>query len=131
MYKKTHRLQHKTEKERRQNPRLERNFILSYFDKARPQTKFELTQLKNIGKGGMCFVTSQKFEPGTKMELELKTPYLAEATYLEGRVLESHEKVEGMLYETRLQFEFLDPKGEFLLAKLIEFFVKGEKGAHE
>ncbi len=131
MFKKVFKSQNKTPEERRQHPRLEKNFILYYFDKARPDLKFELTQLKNISKGGACFVTSQRFEPGTKIGLELKTPYLAEATYLEGIVLESHEKVKDMLYQTRLKFEFLDPKGEFLLSKLIEFFVNEDKSVHE
>lgn len=119
------------EHERRKDERICKNFILSYFEKSRPQEKYELTQLKNIGKGGMCFVTSRKFEPGTQINIELHTPYLAETTYLEGVVRESHEKAKDLLYETRLQFECLDPQAEFLLAKLIEFFLNGEKGTHE
>ena len=95
--------------ERRNYVRIKKNFILSYFDKDRPDEKYEITQLKNISMGGMCYVTSRKFNYGTSMGIELKTPYLSDTTYLEGVVLESHEKVKNMLYETRLQFNFLDP----------------------
>ena len=116
--------------ERRKNRRIQKHFILAYFEKDHPEHRYELTQLKNIGHGGMCFVTSRQFAVGAKIGIELKTPYLAETTYLEGKVLESHEKVRSMIYETRLEFEFLDPEGEFLLAKLIEFFKNGEGGGH-
>ena len=114
--------------ERRKSKRIRKNFILSYFEKNFPQRRYELTQLKNIGRGGMCFITSKQFETGIKIGIELKTPYLAEATHLEASVLESHEKVKNMIYETRVKFESLDPEGEFLLAKLIEFSASGENG---
>jgi len=73
--------------------------------------------------GGMCFVTTRQFMPATKLGIDLKTPYLADTTYLEGMVHQSHEKVNNMLYETRLEFTSLKPDAEFLLAKLIEYFV--------
>src|SRR3990167_910362 len=122
--------ENKMDQERRRSQRIRKHFILSYFEKDYPDRRYELTQLKNISHGGMCFITSQKFNPGVKLGIELKTPYVAETTYLEGVVLESHEKIRSMIYETRLKFEFLDPQGEFCVAKLIEFFVNGENGGH-
>ena len=113
--------------ERRKYKRISKHFILTYFDKGNPSQKKEITQLKNISMGGICFVTSQRFDSGTQMGVELKTPYLADTTYLEGVVLESHEKVMDLIYETRLKFEFLNPQAEFLLAKLIEFFINEER----
>ena len=118
------------DQDRRRSRRIRKHFILSYFEKEHPDCRHELTQLKNISHGGMCFITSQKFNLGIKLGIELKTPYVAETTYLEGVVLESHEKVRNMIYETRLKFESLDPQGEFLVAKLIEFFVNGESDSH-
>ncbi len=122
--------ENKMDQDRRSSKRIRKHFILSYFEKEYPDRRYELTQLKNISHGGMCFITSQKFNPGTRLGIELKTPYVAETTYLEGIVLESHEKVRNMIYETRLKFEFLDKQGEFWVAKLIEFFVNGENGSH-
>ena len=122
--------ENKMDQERRRSQRIRKHFILSYFEKDYPDRRYELTQLKNISHGGMCFITSQKFNPGVKLGIELKTPYVAETTYLEGVVLESHEKIRSMIYETRLKFEFLDPQGEFWVAKLIEFFVNGESDSH-
>lgn len=121
----------RTGPERRQHPRIKKNFILSYFDPARPDQKFEITQLKNISLGGMCFITGRSFDTPAKLGIELKTPYLAGTTYLEGVVLESHEKMKGKIYETRLRFTLLDTEAKVLLEKLKEFFVNGKGHAYE
>ncbi len=108
--------------ERRQHPRIKKNFILSYYEAGNPSAKKEISQLKNISVGGICFVTPDSFRPNTKMIIELKTPYLAGTTHLEGTVLESHEKVVNVLYETRLIFEKLTPQAEAILIKIVEYF---------
>ena len=113
--------------EKRRYKRISKSFILSYVDKNNSREKFEITQLKNISMGGLCFITTKAFPAGTILGIELKTPYLSDTTYLEGKVLESHEKVTGILYETRVELSFLDTQAEFLMAKLIEFFVNGDK----
>ncbi len=104
---------------------------MTYFPISNPEDKADITQLKNISLGGMCFITTRNFTPSTILGVELNTPYLSETTYLEGTVLESHEKVKKMIYETRLQFSSLKPEAEFLLSKLIEFFVNEDNGRHE
>lgn len=112
--------------DRRQYKRISKNFILSYFFKDKPTEKIEITQLKNISMGGMCFITSKHFMPSTLLGIELKTPYISEITYLEGEVLESQEKIKNMIYETRLQFTSLNENAKFLLTKLIEYFLSEE-----
>lgn len=110
-------------KERRRYERIKKNFILSYFDQANPEHKIEITQLKNISLGGMCFITGQSYEPSTKLGIELKTPYLAGITHLKGTVVGSQEKMKGKIYETRLQFEPIETEAKVLLEKLIDLFV--------
>jgi len=117
--------------ERRQYQRIEKNFILTYFEKENPSVRIELTQLKNISKGGLCFITTKAFLPSTRLGLELRTPYLSETTYLEGVVLESRPKIEGIIYETRLQFEELNPQGDFLISKMMEVFMNGGSSTYE
>ncbi len=112
--------------ERRRHKRIKKNFILTYFDVSNPSQRFEITQLKNISKGGICFITTRSFIASTKIGIELKTPYLSGTTYLEGSVLESHEKIKNLLYETRLQFTSVEPQAEFLLNKVVEYFANGE-----
>ena len=113
--------------ERRRHVRINKNFIMTYCQKSNPRKKIEITQLKNISLGGMCFITTQKFEPSTPLQIELKTPYITDTTILEGIVLESQEKTKNMLYETRLQFVYLNTEAQYLLTQLMEYFINGEK----
>ncbi len=108
--------------ERRSSKRIKKHFLLSYYAKDNPEEKFEMTQLKNISLGGMCFVTTRAYPQGTVLGIDLNTPYLSETTYLEGVVLASHEKAKGILYDTRLQFVGLTSEAKFLLKRLIDFF---------
>jgi hypothetical protein len=110
--------------ERRRYKRIRKHFILSYFELANPTVRYDASQLKNISLGGMCFVTAKPFPIGTLLGVELKTPFMAELTHLEGSVLESHEKLKNIIYETRLQFENLTPQAEFILSRLIQYFEK-------
>ena len=117
--------------ERRKYIRIKKNFILSYYNKKTPDAKHEISQLKNISLGGMCFVTARYYQPTTKLAVELKTPYLSGTTFLDGTVLESHEKVANILYETRLAFDPLTPQAELVLNKIIDYFKEGIKKSNE
>ena len=116
----------KPKQDRRRYIRIKKSFLLTYFDKSQPGKKFEITQLKNISLGGMCFITSHGFDPATELSIELKTPYLAETTHLTGVVLESHEKMKNRIYETRLEFKDLDTEAKILLEKLMSYFLNGK-----
>lgn len=117
-------------KERRQYIRIKKNFVLTYFIKDDPADRHEISQLKNISEGGMCFVTTEALKSSQVLGIELRTPYLSDTTFIEGVVLQSHEKVKDMIYETRLRFEKLDHQAEFLLQKLVEIFTQ-EEGKNE
>ena len=110
--------------ERRRYVRIERHFIISYYDKNDPDVKHNISQLKNISMGGMCFIASQKYDPNTKMGIELKTPFLAAMVHVEGTVLESREKAVNLIYETRLAFDALSKEAEIVLKKIVETFQK-------
>ena len=115
--------------ERRHYIRIEKHFVISYYDKEDPQIRQNVSQLKNISLGGMCFVTASKYNPGTQMGVELKTPYVSDMVHVDGTVLESHEKIPNMIYETRLRFENLSTQAQLVLQKIIETLSKlsGEK----
>lgn len=117
--------------ERRKHLRIKKNFIMSYYLEGEPSVRYKVTQLKNISKGGMCFITAQQYAKGTRLIVELRTPYLVDITRMEGTVLESHEKLSEIIYETRIQFGALTPPAEFLISKLEELFKKGIQGSHE
>ena len=113
-------------RERRQHKRVDKNFILKYFDLSHPKEKHEITQLKNISQGGLCFISSIMIAVNSKLGIELKTPYISTTTYLQGIVLESHDKVAGILYETRLRFENLDNQSSLILKELMEYISNTE-----
>ena len=113
-------------RERRKYIRIKKSFIISYHNKQSPSVKHEISQIKNISLGGSCFITSSYCEPSMKMGIELKTPYLAGTVHLDGTILDSHEKIPDLLYETRIVFEKLTTQAEFVLNKIVEYF-KEEK----
>ena len=112
--------------ERRKYKRIKKHFILTYFDRNDPLSRYSASQLKNISLGGMCLITSKAFEPLAILEIELKTPYLSELVHVEGRVLESNEKIKDIIYETRLEFIFVSDQARLVLDKIIEHFQKEE-----
>ena len=76
----------------------------------------------------MCFVTSSGYTPKVVLVIDLKTPYLADPTTLEGTVLGSKEMISNILYETRVSFSKLSPQAEFVIKKIIENFKGLERG---
>lgn len=108
--------------ERRAHRRVKKHFLLRYFTVEKPEEKIDLTQMKNISHGGMCFITAQEFPVGTKMGVELNTPFLTDVTHLTGIVRGSVEKTRDLIYETRLEFDDLNADAQFVLNKLMEFF---------
>ena len=112
--------------ERRQYKRINKNFVVSYYSLATADLKYQATQIKNVSLGGVCLITEKSFPSESKIGIELRTSILAEPAYLEGVVLESHERIKGVIYETRIKFSNVPPSSEFVLTKLIEHFGKEE-----
>jgi hypothetical protein len=112
--------------ERRKHVRVDRNFILTYFDKRAPTVKNEITQLRNISRGGMCFVATKPFELSTVLTIEMRTPFTTGSVTLEGTVLESRERIKGLIYDIRLQFQNLPPQANDILEKIEYYGVRGK-----
>ena len=70
----------------------------------------------------MCLITAKQYDEGTMLGIELKTPFLTGLTHLEGKVLESKEKIRDIIYETRLEFQDLCENSKNVLEKTIEHF---------
>lgn len=124
-------VKNKNNDERRRYQRINKKFILSYFERSNPSQKFEITQLKNISLGGMCFIASRPLELSSNLQIELRTPYLSDRTHFDGKVLESHEKVRDMIYEIRTEFNELNSQAKFLIEKLMEVFLNDSEGNNE
>ena len=106
---------------RRKHVRIYRNYILSYHLKGKGNIKYEMSQVNNISRGGINFTVTAPFEKGGDLVIEMKTPFLNDHVTLQGTVLESREKVEGLLYEIRVQFHGLTPEAEEILLKIEQY----------
>ena len=76
-------------------------------------------------------MTTKAISPKKMIGVNLRTPYISDVTYVEGEVLESHDKVKNILYETRMRFVNLTPEAEFVIGKLMDYFLNGEKEGNE
>jgi hypothetical protein len=108
-------------KERRQFIRIKKNYIIRFCEKSNPSLKFEVSQVENISKGGLCFTSTMPFEDGADIAIELRTPYVADTIYLEGHVLNSKETVKGLLYANRLKFHDVSSESEDVLDKIEKY----------
>ena len=110
--------------ERRQHARIYKNYILFLFEKDNPDQKIEVSQITNISRGGICFVSTESFNPGTHLRLQLKTPYLADPLELEGLVLGSREKIFKMIFEIRLTFKNVSTQAQEVLLRIEQYTQK-------
>lgn len=107
--------------ERRRHIRVDRNFILTYFNKHTPHVKNEITQLRNISKGGLCFVATQSFQVSAELIIEMRTPFTTGTVLFEGIVLESRERIKNLIYDVRLEFRNVQPAAMEILEKIEQY----------
>jgi hypothetical protein len=108
-------------KERRQFIRIKKNYIIRFCAKSNPALKFEVSQVENVSKGGLCFTSTIKFTEGDDLAIELRTPYVADTIYLEGHILHTHETIKGLLYSNRLKFHDVSPQSADVLEKIEKY----------
>lgn len=108
----------KSFKERRAHVRIYRNFILSYREKGKLITDHNVSQVNNVSKGGLNFCSTHPLKQGVTILIDLKTPFLADPTRLEGVVLECREKVPELIYEVRVQFQKISDQALIALEKI-------------
>lgn len=113
--------------ERRKFFRVKRNFVVRVYQKGLSQTKYEVSQIENVSKGGMCFSSSILFKQGDILEIELRTPYISDVVHLEGIVLQCQDKVRGVIYHVRVQFQNLTKNSQDMLEKIEKYNSKGSE----
>ena len=114
----------KPNKEQRKHQRIYRNFILSYHPVSDPSKKMDVSQINNISQGGVNFSVSQPVLNQEILMMDLKTPFLGDHLALQGIVLECREKVSGLIYEVRVQFQNLPIASKEILAKIEKYTLK-------
>ncbi len=106
--------------ERRKHPRLNVNFVISYkIDET--ADIHDLTQSKNVSRGGMLLTTNRPFKKGTHLVMYIRFPFFPKKIEIVGEVVESKEVIKNLIYDTRIKFFGLEEK---LLEALEEFVLK-------
>jgi hypothetical protein len=112
--------------DRRKYVRVYRNFIISYKLKDDSQIH-EMSQVNNISKGGINFTSTVVLNAGAEVVIELKTPFLSDNIHLIGTVLESKEKIRGLIYAVRLEFKNPSEPALEILTKIEQYASQQEK----
>ena len=109
--------------ERRKDPRVTARFIVSYriLEEA---DNVDVSQTKNLSLGGMLLTTNRRFDPGTNLALEIRLPFDPNPIMLIARVLESHQVIQDLIYDTRLQFLAVDDKHRHVINKTVDYYIK-------
>ena len=109
--------------ERRKDPRLTVNFIVSYRIEKSAES-FDLSQTKNLSQGGMLLTTNKAFDIGTRLAMILRFPLVPQKIEMTGIVIESKEVVRDIIYETRIHFLDLDKDFFYKLGEFIKEHLK-------
>lgn len=112
--------------ERRKSKRLRRHFVIAYrVHKA--GAEYDLSQIKNISKGGLRFTTSRQYSSGAVLSIELRTPISRDRIKLLGKVVASEVLMDGLIYDTRVTYIDMDKDTEVLIEKIIQYLSQIEK----
>ncbi len=109
--------------ERRKCPRIGVHFIVSYRI-VEEADNMDISQTKNISLGGMLLTTNRQFNLGTKLALEIRLPFDPDPIMFIGAVLESHQIIKDLIYDTRLEFIAVDDKHKNVIQKTVDYYLK-------
>jgi len=112
--------------ERRRYPRIHRNFVVSYRVYGDPDN-VDISQTKNLGEGGMLLTTNRPFVRGTILAIEIRLPFMDTPIRLLGRILESKEIIPNLIYETRLNFSYMDEHSKDFVKSTVSYFIRKEQ----
>lgn len=108
--------------ERRRHPRVTGRFMVSY--RILDENSLDFTQSKNISQGGMLLTTNRQFAEGVCLAVEIRLPFERTPIMLIGRVVESMEITQDLIYDTRLEFLSVDESHRKVLEKTVAYYLK-------
>jgi len=112
---------HNSSDERRKDPRIYRNFIMSYHEKGKSAKTHDVSQVNNVSKGGVNFSSTHPLKKEAILTVELKTPFISDSLILDGFVVDCREKIAGMIYEVRLKFQDIPSEALVVLEKIEKY----------
>lgn len=93
--------------ERREYPRTDGRFIISYRIKE-ISDDYDLTQTKNVSKGGILITTNRFFGTGVVLKMTIRFPFVQQKIEATGEVVKCKEVIRNIIYETSIKFLDLD-----------------------
>lgn len=111
--------------DRRKHHRVNARFIVSY-RVMEEEDAVDISQTKNICLGGMLLTTNREFKVGINLALEIRLPFDPNPIMLIGKVLDSHEIIKDLIYDTRLSFLAVDEKHRKVIADTVGYYMKKE-----
>lgn len=106
-------------KERRKYSRVNINAIIQYRVLGVVEN-LNLGHTKNISVGGFLLATEKQIPLGTSLLLEISLPERTDPVKLMGRVVGSELNINGVTYDTRLEFLAIDEAHKKIIRQIIE-----------
>ncbi len=93
---------------KRKNPRVDKKYCVKYYIKDALNQKFDISQIKDISKGGVRFWSTMLLAKDVVLVVELHVPYVDYGVRIEAVVVACEEKMKDLIYEVRLKFINVD-----------------------
>lgn len=106
--------------ERRRFPRIDAKYVISYKELFDVNVKFDLSQTKNIGEGGILFTSDKIYQKGAILELKIRFPDFSDFVTLKGKVVDSKSIGKGIMTDTRVSFIDTEEKVKEAIKKIVE-----------
>lgn len=98
--------------------------VISYKSANKKEAKAQITQLRNIGEGGMAFGADRKFEPGEILEFYIRLPLASEAVKIKGKVADSCMMSSDLFCLTRVEFIEVNEEAKKKIRQAVEYIKK-------
>ena len=98
--------------EKRRNVRFKKQYTAIFSLKDNPQKTFDVSGLRDISKGGLKFLSFEKYEVGTVIIFQIKFPFAyPRVTSIEGKVISvTMASVGQTIYQTSIRFINITPQ---------------------
>ena len=106
--------------ERRRFVRIDAEFLVYYTAIHERPPRSNASQSRNISTGGILFITGREFPVGTVLVVKIRLPDSPDYINLKVQVVDSKQKVKGIIYDTRAKFIGVEEKDIVSMQKVIE-----------
>ncbi len=91
--------------EKRKSTRYKKPYIVKFGLKDNVHKPFDVSQLYDISKGGLKFISHQNYGSGTKIVFYIRFPFLyPHETIVEGEIVANQEAFMGKMYKIGAKF---------------------------